>query len=105
MPTHGDRPTLPYAVQSVLAQTESDFELVISGDAAADSTRAIVRELAAADERIRFNDFPKGEQRVELKRGRSVAPSRWAFLAYLATDDLWMPQDLAVPGEVLDDAA
>jgi len=104
MPTHGDRPTLPYAVQSVLAQTESDFELVISGDGAADSTRAIVRELAAADERIRFNDFPKGEQRGELNRGRSVASSRGKFVAYLPDDDLWMPQHLAVLGEALEDA-
>jgi hypothetical protein len=103
MPTHGDRPTLPYAVQSVLAQTEPDFELVISGDGAADSTRAIVRELAAADERIRFNDFPKGEQRGELNRGRSVASSHGKFVAYLPDDDLWMPQHLTVLGEALED--
>ena len=103
MPTHGDRPTLPFAVQSVLAQTEQDFELVISGDGAADSTRAIVRELAAADERIRFNDFPKGEQRGELNRGRSVASSRGKFVAYLPDDDLWMPQHLAVLGEALEE--
>ena len=103
MPTHGERPTLPYAVRSVLAQTEPDFELVISGDGAADSTRAIVRELAAADARIRFNDFPKGEQRGELNRGRSVASSRGKFVAYLPDDDLWMPQHLAVLGEALED--
>lgn len=104
MPTHGERPTLPYAVQSVLAQTEPDFELVISGDGAADSTRSIVRELAAADDRIRFNDFPKGEQRGELNRGRSVASSRGKFVAYLPDDDLWMPQHLAVLGEALEEA-
>jgi glycosyltransferase involved in cell wall biosynthesis len=103
MPTHGDRPTLPFAVRSVLAQTEADFELVISGDGAADSTRAIVRELAATDERIRFNDFPKGEQRGELNRGRSVASSHGKFVAYLPDDDLWMPQHLAVLGEALEE--
>jgi glycosyltransferase involved in cell wall biosynthesis len=103
MPTHGDRPTLPFAVRSVLAQTEPDFELVISGDDAAVSTRAIVRELAAADARIRFNDFPKGEQRGELNRGRSVASSRGKFVAYLPDDDLWMPHHLAVLGEALEE--
>jgi hypothetical protein len=103
MPTHGHRPTLPFAVRSALAQTESDLELIVSGDGAADSTRAIVRELAAADERIRFNDFPKGEQRGELNRGRSVASSRGKFVAYLPDDDLWMPQHLAVLGEALED--
>ncbi|MDQ6925275.1 MAG: glycosyltransferase family 2 protein, partial [Candidatus Eremiobacteraeota bacterium] len=103
MPTHGDRPTLPFAVRSVLAQTEPDFELVISGDGAADSTRAVVRVLAAADERITFNDFPKGEQRGELNRGRSVASSRGKFIAYLPDDDLWMPQHLAVLGEALEE--
>jgi hypothetical protein len=103
MPTHGDRPTLPFAVRSVLAQTEPDFELVISGDGAADSTRAIVRKLAAADARIRFNYFPKGEQRGELNRGRSVASSRGKFVAYLPDDDLWMPHHLAVLGEALEE--
>jgi glycosyltransferase involved in cell wall biosynthesis len=104
MPTHGDRPTLPFAVRSALAQTESDFELIISGDGAADSTREIVRELAAADERIRFNDFPKGEQRGELNRGRSVASSHGKFVAYLPDDDLWLPQHLAVLGDALEEA-
>jgi|GEM_PF-1830687 len=103
MPTHGDRPTLPFAVRSLLAQTEQDFELVISGDGAADTTRAVVRELAAADERIRFNDFPKGEQRGELNRGRSVASSRGKFIAYLPDDDLWLPQHLEVLGEALEE--
>lgn len=104
MPTHGDRRTLPFAVRSALAQTESDFELIISGDGAGDRTRAIVRELAAADERIRFNDFPKGEQRGELNRGRSVASSRGTFVAYLPDDDLWLPQHLAVLGDALEGA-
>ena len=104
MPTHGDRPTLPFAVRSALAQTESDFELIVSGDGAGDRTREIVRELAAADERIRFNDFPKGEQRGELNRGRSVASSRGTFVAYLPDDDLWLPQHLAVLGEALEEA-
>jgi glycosyltransferase involved in cell wall biosynthesis len=103
MPTHGDRPTLPFAVQSALAQTERDFELIVSGDGAGDRTREIVRELAAVDERIRFDDFPKGEQRGELNRGRSVASSRGRFVAYLPDDDLWMPQHLAVLGDALEE--
>ena len=63
----------------------------------------IVRELVAADPRIRFDDFPKGEQRGELNRGRSVASSRGKFVAYLPDDDLWMPQHLAVLGEALEE--
>ncbi len=102
MPTHGDRSTLPFAVQSALAQTEGDFELVVSGDGAGARTREIVSELAAADERIRFEDFPKAEQRGELNRGRSVAGSRGKFVAYLPDDDLWMPQHLAVLGDALE---
>jgi GalNAc5-diNAcBac-PP-undecaprenol beta-1,3-glucosyltransferase len=103
MPTHGDRPTLPFAVRSALAQTEPDFELIVSGDGAGDRTRDAVRELAAADARVRFDDFPKGEQRGELNRGRSVAGSRGTFVAYLPDDDLWLPQHLAVLGEALED--
>ena len=103
MPTHGERPTLPFAVRSLLAQTERDFELIVCGDGAADSTRAAVRELAAADERIRFDDFPKGEQRGELNRGRSVAGSRGRFVAYLPDDDLWLPNHLEVLGAALEE--
>lgn len=43
------------AVQSLLAQTHNDFELIISDNASTDETEAICRELAQTDNRIRYH--------------------------------------------------
>ncbi|HET7341326.1 MAG TPA: glycosyltransferase, partial [Methylomirabilota bacterium] len=46
--------TLPRALDSVLAQTLTDLELIVSDNASTDGTEAIGRRYAAADARVRW---------------------------------------------------
>ncbi|MGB4782553.1 glycosyltransferase family 2 protein [Candidatus Methylomirabilis sp.] len=103
IPTHNHADTLRYAVRSVLWQTCQDFELFIVGDGVPDRTREIVVELAAADARIRFFDFPKGDRHGELHRHRALQWANGRFVAYQADDDLWLPEHLASLAELLED--
>ena len=53
MPTHNRAGFVGRAVASVLAQTESDFELIIVDDASTDGTGECLASLARQDQRIR----------------------------------------------------
>lgn len=54
MPVRNGEPHLRAALDSLVAQTFTDFELIVSDNASTDATGAICREYAAADARIRY---------------------------------------------------
>ena len=58
IPIHNGADTLIQVVESVLAQTHSNLELVISDNASTDSTEEISRDLLRADERIVYQRHP-----------------------------------------------
>ncbi len=96
--------TLPYAVRSVLAQSERDFELCIVCDGAPAETVAAAGELAAGDERIGVFAFPKGERHGEAHRAAVLAGSTAGFVAHIGDDDLWLSSHLAALGALLEEA-
>jgi hypothetical protein len=53
LPTYNYARYLPVAIESVLSQSEPDFELIVSDDASSDDSAQIIRNYAAADSRIR----------------------------------------------------
>ena len=88
MPVFNGGVTIRDALESLLAQTFTDFELIISDNGSTDDTEKICREYDAKDERIRYVRQPKN-------RG---AAANWAFLLdqavgeyfmWAAHDDLW----------------
>lgn len=54
MPVYNGEPFIREALDSLLAQTFTDFELIISDNASMDCTEAICREYAGKDKRIRY---------------------------------------------------
>jgi glycosyltransferase involved in cell wall biosynthesis len=81
------------AIESVLASTFRDFELVVVDDGSTDGTQNIVKGCAARDSRIRFhqNDTNLGDCR---NRAASLARGKW--LKYVASDDYIYPHGLEV---------
>ncbi|MGA3059112.1 MAG: glycosyltransferase family 2 protein [Candidatus Bathyarchaeia archaeon] len=101
LPVFDGEKYLKEALDSILAQTYSDFELVVSDNASTDSTEQICREYAAKDGRIRYyrNEknigAPKNFNRVfELSSGEYF---KWA-----AYDDVHAPTYLQKCISVLD---
>ena len=54
MPVYNGAPFIREAIESLLSQTFTDFELVISDNASTDRTEAICREYAEKNQRIRY---------------------------------------------------
>ncbi len=91
MPVYNGEDYLAAAIESILTQTFSDFELIISDNASTDRTADICRAYAASDPRVRYvrNGTNLGAARnynqvVELARGRYF---KWA-----SHDDVCAPQ-------------
>jgi glycosyltransferase involved in cell wall biosynthesis len=80
------------AVESVLAQTFPEWELILINNGSTDRSPAIVDELARRDARI----LPIHQANLGLaaarNRGNSLARGPW--IAYLDSDDLWFPHAL-----------
>lgn len=82
------------AINSVLAQTYTDWELLVIDDGSTDNSVDIVREYADKDQRIRllFNDRHIGIP--SAPRNEGVRNAKGRFIAFLDSDDIWHPQKL-----------
>ncbi len=89
------------SIESVLAQSFTDFELIICDDQSSDGTVDIIRDYACRDRRIRFsmNDRNLG-QFGNRRHAASLATG--AFLKYHDSDDVMYRHCLAAMAEPLD---
>lgn len=85
--------TIAESIDSVLAQSEKDFELVIVDDGSEDMTLAFILAKAATDPRIKAVSL--SNQGVSAARNLGVAKSRGTYLAFLDADDVWHADKLA----------
>ena len=86
------------AIESVLAQTWRDWELLLLDDGSTDGSTAIARDHAARHPgRIRYLDHPGHANRgMSATRNLGLAHARGRYLAFLDADDVWLPDKLAV---------
>ena len=92
---------LPYAIQSVLAQSDPDFELCVICDGAPDATVEIARTFAKADPRVHVFAFPKGARHGELHRAAVLEGATSDYVAQIGDDDLWLPDHLSILARLL----
>lgn len=80
-------------IKSVIAQTHSNWEMLIAEDCSPDNTRDVIRRWEQIDPRVRLialerNGGPATARNAALEH----ASGRW--FAFLDSDDLWLPQKL-----------
>jgi len=92
IPAYNRRGTLCRALASVLAQTDPPHEVIVVDDASSDDTAAAVATFA--DRRIRVI---RHERRLGAAAARNTGAraARGRWIAFLDSDDEWMPQKLA----------
>lgn len=82
------------SVDSLLAQTFTDFELIISDDCSTDGTGAICRDYAARDPRVRYVKQP-----INLGVNKNykflLDQARGKYFMWAEDNDLWMPACVA----------
>lgn len=101
LPIHRSPELLPYAVESVLAQTVEDFNLCIICDGTPRETVYAARKLEEKDQRITVYDCPKGRALGEEHRHAVLEKANSTYVAQIADDDLWMNNHLSELGTLL----
>lgn len=96
MPVHGTEKFLAQAVQSVLDQTFDDFELIVLDDESPGDPAGVLA--AFHDPRIRY--LRHDNRGPAYTRNRGVRESRGRYIAFLDSDDAWVPDKLAKQVEV-----
>lgn len=78
---------------SVQAQTYQNWELIISDDCSTDNTREVIEPYLKADSRLKYicNDKNSGAA-ITRNNALKVATGKW--IAFLDSDDLWLPEKL-----------
>jgi len=98
IPSYNRLNVLPKAVASVLAQDEPDFELIIVDDST-DDTRAWLATLT--DSRIKVI-LPERRRGVSAARNIGIAAAHAPIIAFLDSDDSYLPQRLSGALDALD---
>lgn len=92
MPSYNTAKFISETITSVLAQTCTNWELIIVDDCSTDDTDAVVRPYLA-DGRIRYIKNEKNSG-AAVSRNRALREAKGKWIAFLDSDDLWLPEKL-----------
>ena len=100
MPSYNHEKYISTAIESVLNQTAGDLELIIIDDGSKDNSAEIIKHYKGKDNRVRaiFHNENKG---ISKTVNEAISEARGKFLAFLASDDVWMKDKLERQLEVL----
>ena len=94
MPVHNAERFLEEAIRSVMAQTYPHWELLVIDDASTDSSMDIATRLAAEDNRIKVHSNPTPTGYPATPRNMAVDLAKGRYIAFLDSDDAWLPGKL-----------
>ncbi len=94
MPVYNRESLVARAIESILAQTFTDFEFIIVDDGSTDNTSKILNDYAAIDKRIKIirNETNRG---IPFSRNRGIQAARGTYIATMDSDDYSLPDRLA----------
>lgn len=97
IPTYNYARYVAAAVDSALSQSFEDLEIVVVDDGSTDETRETLRHLGT---RIRY--IPRAHRGLAATRNAGIGVSRGRYLAFLDSDDLWLPDKVSMQVARLD---
>lgn len=104
MPAYNCEKYVVEAINSVLAQTYKNWELLVLDDGSKDNTLQIIEEFSQKDSRIKA--LPNGKNMgVSATRNRGVELASGDWIAFLDSDDMWEPVKLEVQFEIVEKKA
>lgn len=97
MPLYNKQDTVIESIQSILAQTVQDFEIIIVDDGSSDDSAA--RAESVSDPRVSV--LRKKNGGVSAARNYGVARAKGDYICFLDADDLWLPNHLEALQELI----
>ncbi len=95
---------LQEAIDSILAQTYGQWELLLVDDGSSDGSTGIARRAADSQpDRIRYLEHPGNVNRgMSASRNLGAAAARGEYLAFLDSDDVWVPNKLSEQVQIME---
>ena len=104
MPVYNSEKFLAEAIESILTQTFSDFELIIVDDGSTDCSAAIIQNYAERDDRIHSVQLAENRGHATA-RNRGIADSSGKYIAAMDSDDISLPDRLQKQLDILESNA
>lgn len=102
MPVYNGETFLKQAIDSILYQSLTDFELLVVDDGSTDNSLSLIQELTASlDNEVLILRHPNAENRgIVSTYELGLAHARGQYVAFLEQDDAWSPQFLEHKAEI-----
>lgn len=92
-PLHNCAPFISATIQSVLGQSFSDWEMIIVDDCSADNSVKVIQSFVEQDSRIKLIQLPENSG-AAVARNTAIEAAQGRYIAFLDSDDLWLPHKL-----------
>jgi len=102
IPCYNGEKHIHISVESVLAQSFEDFEIVVVNDGSSDGTSAAVRALAEGDSKARIRLIERENGGVSAARNTGIRESRGDYVCFLDSDDQWTEDHLSALSRAID---
>ena len=104
MPAYNCEKYVVEAINSILAQTYRNWELLVLDDGSKDNTLRIIEEFSQKDSRIKA--LPNGKNMgVSATRNRGIELASGEWIAFLDSDDMWKSEKLEKQFEIVEKEA
>jgi glycosyltransferase involved in cell wall biosynthesis len=103
LPCYNCADTVSTAIESLLAQTCADFEVIAVNDGSTDNTAGILNEYSRQDSRIHSYSIEHGG--VITAANTAISLARGQYIARMDADDIALPERLAAQSSLLDERA
>lgn len=91
MPSYNTASYIKDSIKSVLNQTYDNWELIIVDDCSSDNTDEVLAEIDDPRIRVYKNEVNSG---AAISRNRALKEAKGQWIAFLDSDDIWMPEKL-----------
>ena len=94
MPAYNAEKYIENAILSILAQTYSNWELLVVDDCSTDSTKKILKKFSKIDSRIKPIYREENSGKPSITKNSAIAYVQGFYVAFLDSDDLWIETKL-----------
>lgn len=93
IPSYNASSFIKETIQSVQSQTYTNWEMIIIDDVSKDNTRELIKEEIKKDGRIQLIELQKNGG-AAIARNIGINNAKGKYVAFLDSDDLWLPEKL-----------
>ena len=100
-PTYNSEQYISETINSIISQTYTNWELLITDDCSDDNTVEIVKKFIKRDNRIKLFEL-KENSGAGVARNNSIKYAKGRYIAFCDSDDKWLPNKLKIQLEFME---